>query len=83
VSEAYTGVPTGIDPERLIASADASGVPHTRAWARNAIALVLVARGQAAEAIELLHQSLEITRPGLNRASVHSQRDPAPGDRHR
>src|SRR5690606_9704588 len=73
--EAFTGRPVGIDAERLILAADETRQPALRSLARTMVALALVGRGEAQQAVDLVHEALAIAGPGLNRDSINMGRE--------
>jgi hypothetical protein len=69
--EAYLGIRSAIDPERVIASADRTGIPGVRAHVRSTVALGMVSRDRSVDTVPLVQEALEILEPGLNRYAVN------------
>jgi hypothetical protein len=65
------GRPTGYDPIQLIADADATGIPHVRAFTRTIVALGMVGRDRSVDTVPLITEALEIIEPGVNRSQVN------------
>ena len=65
------GRPTGYDPIQLIADADATGIPHVRAFTRTIVALGMVGRDRSVDTVPLIIEALEIVEPGVNRSQVN------------
>ena len=69
--EAYYGRPSGVDPVQLLADADRLAIPMLQSLARTMVALSLIPQRRTSDALGLVHDALEVVRPGLNRAAVN------------